>query len=651
MQKISSDPTYLNMSHVLCSLAERQPTGRDVVFLLDGSDGTRTEFPEFIRRVVESLSVGEDKIRIGVVQYSDRPQADIDLNSHTTKEGVLSAVRRLRHRGGRQRNLGQALEFLRQDFLTTARGSRRQDGVPQFVIAVSSGPSTDDITRAATSLKQSRVLPFSIGTRDVNPTELRVVSYVPNYAYTVDDLPGLYTVQENLITTLTELSDDEIAGMRPVFPDYEGNLLLLYKKIVCTVKTPSPTGGEKRDVVFLIDGTTAVRSEFPAIREMIKRVVDKLDVGLDQVRISVVQYSDEPKVEFLLNEFSTKDEVRQAVARLRSRGGDRLNTGRALEYVSRNIYQRSAGSPEASQHLVVLTGGRSPQDVSIYGPLLKGSRVNCIGIGSSGADPRQLAQITTTSDDVFQVATFPSLPAIKDRVISRLSGTIEEIPTEASGLPPPKKADIVFLVDGSINLGRENFKEVMEFIINLIDLFFTDRDDLRFGLAHYAVDVSDVFYLNTYNNREDIVSAIGRAEYKGGRRINTGAAIRHVQDNHFIKEKGSRKDEGTPQILMLITGGRSADDSKTAALGLKNTGVRIFAVGVGNIENELENIASESTTVARASTYQMLSELNEQILETLDDEVKGKLCVGVPEVTRGKKHFFLAIVQELSCFT
>lgn len=206
-----------------------------------------------------------------------------------------------------------------------------------------------------------------------------------------------------------------------------------------------------------------------------------------------------------------------------------------------------------------------------------------------------------------------------------------------AGLPQAKRADIVFLVDGSMNLGRDNFKTVMEFILNLIDLFYTERDNLQIGLAHYATDVTDVFYLNTYKNKDDIISAIGRAEYKGGRRINTGAAIRHAQDVHFTKAKGSRKDEGIPQILMVVTGGRSSDDSKTAALGLKNTGVRVFAIGVGDIEDELENLASESSTVARASTFLELSELNEQILETLDDEVKGKLCVTVQEAPKRKK--------------
>lgn len=209
-------------------------------------------------------------------------------------------------------------------------------------------------------------------------------------------------------------------------------------------------------------------------------------------------------------------------------------------------------------------------------------------------------------------------------------------------LPTPKKADIVFLVDGSINLGRDNFNNLMAFIENIVDLFFTERDNLRISLAQYATDVNDAFYLNTYNNRNDIKKGITQVEYKGGNKINTGAAIRHVQDVHFTKEKGSRIDEGVPQILMVVTGGKSADDIKTAVLGLKNKRVRVYAVGVGNNESELQNLASQPTMVARASTVDGLSENVEQILDTLEDEVKGDLCIDQQETSTSKKFVLLA---------
>ncbi|CAK6973621.1 collagen alpha-3(VI) chain [Scomber scombrus] len=597
---------------------------RDVVFLIDGTTAGRREFPsilEMIRRVVEKLDVGLEKVRVSVVQYSDDAKLEFLLNQHSTKEEVRQAVARLRSKGGNSLNTGRALEWVSRNIYQRSAGSRIEDGVPQFLILVTGGKSTDDVSTPADQLKRNYIAPLAIGSRNADPNELRQISLKPELVYTVDSFQQLPSVEQKLIDSVTTISTADIISSYVPAP-VEPNLSNLGRK----------------DIIFLIDGSDNTGPDGIAhIRDFIVNTVQQLDVQPDQVRVAVVQYADKVKTEFSLNSHNNKPAVISAIKRLRQRGGRSSDLADAIEYVIQNELKPAAGvrMAEASQHLVVLTGGRSRQDVSIYGPLLKGSRVNCIGIGAGGADARQLTQISTTSEDVLQVPTFPGLPAIKERFIARLSGTIpDELPTDyedPTSLPPPKKADIVFLVDGSINLGRENFNEVMSFIINLIDLFFNERDNLRIGLAHYATDVTDVFYLNTYKNRQDIVSAIGRTDYKGGRRINTGAAIRHIQNVHFTKEKGSRKDEGTPQILMVITGGRSSDDSKTAALGLRNTGVRIFAVGVGDTGNELENIASESSTVARASTFQELSELNEQILETLDDEVKGKLCVGTAE--------------------
>lgn len=210
--------------------------------------------------------------------------------------------------------------------------------------------------------------------------------------------------------------------------------------------TPAPTGGERRDVVFLIDGTTAVRSEFPSIREMIRRVVEKLDVGMDKARISVVQYSDDPKLEFLLNEYSTKDEVQQAVAKLRSKGGSRLNTGRALEWVSRNIYQRSAGSrleDGVPQFLIVVTGGKSSDDVSTAADQLKRNRVAPLAIGSRNADPDELREISLKPELVYTVDSFQQLPRVEPRLVE----SVKTIST----------ADISSYVPSTVDLGKKCF--------------------------------------------------------------------------------------------------------------------------------------------------------------------------------------------------
>lgn len=157
----------------------------------------------------------------------------------------------------------------------------------------------------------------------------------------------------------------------------------------------------------------------------------------DQVRVAVVQYAERPKTEFSLLSHDNKKAVISSIKRLRQMGGRGGNLAEAIKYVMDNELKESAGARpnEASQHLVVLTGGKSTSDVSLYGPVLKKNQVNCIGIGAGAADSGQLRQIATTPDDVFQVSTFPALPNIENHFIARLIGTVVITTT----VPPTRK--------------------------------------------------------------------------------------------------------------------------------------------------------------------------------------------------------------------
>ncbi|XP_045563870.1 collagen alpha-3(VI) chain isoform X4 [Salmo salar] len=601
---------------------------KDVVFLLDGSDGTRNGFPamrDFVQRVVEKLTVEENRDRVSVVQYSRESEAHFYLNTYTTKEDVVDTVRGLRHKGGRPLNTGAALQYVRDNVFIASSGSRRLEGVPQILILLNGGRSFDNVDTPASALKELGVLVFGIGTRSSDSRELQKISYDPIYALSVSEFTDLPNVQQQLLSAMSTVIVQVTTMTQTVIP-------------TILVESQAP----RRDVVFLLDGSDGTRSGFPAMRDFVQRVVETLGVDEKRDRVAVVQYSRDPAAQFYLNTYTTKGEILNTVRGLRHKGGRPLNTGAALQYVRDNVFTVSSGSRRIEgvpQLLILLSGGRSFDNVDTPASALKELGVLIFGIGTRSSDSRELQKISYDPSYALSVSEFTDLPNVQQQLLSAMSTVIVQVTTMTPtviptilGLPKAKVADIVFLVDGSINLGKDNFKEVMGFIQNLIDLFFTERDNLQIGLASYTTDVTDVFYLNTYKNKDDIIDAISRTEYKGGRRINTGTAIHHVQENHFIKDKGSRKDEGIPQILMIITGGRSADDSKTAALALKATGVRIYAVGVGDIEDELNNLASEASTVARASTFVELSELNEQILETLDDEVKGiKLCNGVSQ--------------------
>lgn len=202
-----------------------------------------------------------------------------------------------------------------------------------------------------------------------------------------------------------------------------------------------------------------------------------------------------------------------------------------------------------------------------------------------------------------------------------------------------KQGDIVFLLDSSINFGRDNFPNVVEFIHDLIDAIYDEGDSIRVGLVQYNSDVSDEFFLKDFSDKEHILEAVKKIAYKGGRIANTGAGVKHIQVKHFVKEAGSRKDQNVPQIAVIVTAGKPEDDGEAAVLGLSQSGVKVFAVGVKNIDlNEITKLSSDSTTAFRAPTPQVLSELNEAVLVTLNDVMREQLCRGVVEVSRGKEN-------------
>ncbi|XP_051999193.1 collagen alpha-3(VI) chain-like [Xyrauchen texanus] len=66
---------------------------KDVVILLDGSDGTRNSFPamrEFLQRLVEQFNIEENRDRVSVVQYSKDAEAHFYLNTYATKGRSLT---------------------------------------------------------------------------------------------------------------------------------------------------------------------------------------------------------------------------------------------------------------------------------------------------------------------------------------------------------------------------------------------------------------------------------------------------------------------------------------------------------------------------------------------------------------------------------
>lgn len=175
--------------------------------------------------------------------------------------------------------------------------------------------------------------------------------------------------------------------------------------------------------MFLIDGSRDATAEFNNVKELIGRLVQTMDVGQDNTRVAVIQYSEDPNVEFLLNAHSTKDEVQSAVRRIRPKGGSSVKVGNALEYVSKNIFTRPAGSrieEQVPQFLILTSSGPSSDDVDEGARQIRASSVVPFLIGKN-IDSEEAGKIALSKDFIYGVSSFRELPTLEQRLLSSVT--------------------------------------------------------------------------------------------------------------------------------------------------------------------------------------------------------------------------------------
>eukprot|EP00061_Rhincodon_typus_P013146 g39331.t1 len=125
---------------------------------------------------------------------------------------------------------------------------------------------------------------------------------------------------------------------------------------------------------------------------------------------------------------------------MRLKTGRPLNTGAALDYVTRNVFNPSAGSrggTGASQILVLITAGKSRDDVGQAAATMKHAGIVPFAIGAKNADTAELQRIVSNPDSVLKLGDFNELQTIQEEFLTKVTAVsvIEEPipPTEVNG--------------------------------------------------------------------------------------------------------------------------------------------------------------------------------------------------------------------------
>ncbi|XP_078287889.1 collagen alpha-3(VI) chain-like [Rhinoraja longicauda] len=431
---------------------------KDIAFLIDESINVgNAYFPllrEFIIKIIQTFSIGRDGMQVAVVLYSDVARTVFYLNSYSTLSEIVSHLNGLRPKEGRTLNTGAALDYVHKNIFTKATGSRIEENVPQMVFIVTAGRSADDVQPPAEALEREGIATIAVGVGNADVEEVKRIAYHDRRAFQVSDFQSLDTIWNTVISSLI----------------YGGAAV-----------TPSAL---KRDVVFLIDGSAAMGQSFLQVREFLTHVAQQLDIGPDKDKMAVVRYSSDQSIEFGLDTYLTKGEVLEAIRRLVPKAGRLLNTGAALDFTARDVFSPSAGSRRdigASQILVLITAGKSRDDVGRAASRVKQAGIMPIAIGAKNADAAELQQIVHDSTFALTMRDFQDLSAIQRDLLDKMATKI--IIEQADDV----KRDIVFIIDGSDNV-TPVFSAIQRFISRVVSSLDIGSDKVRVGLVQYSED-------------------------------------------------------------------------------------------------------------------------------------------------------------------
>ncbi|KAK3740322.1 hypothetical protein QZH41_008775, partial [Actinostola sp. cb2023] len=346
----------------------------------------------------------------------------------------------------------------------------------------------------------------------------------------------------------------------------------------------------KVDLGFLIDSFTSSNggeSKFNQVMHFVIGMVEKFDISQNDTRVGVVLFADTKKFEFGFDSCVDKKSTIDQIKAIKYRGATnrKIRAGYGLYFAIPELYNKGCrdGIPKI---LVVLIGSKSMDNVKKNSQRLRdlGVTIYAVGVGLDNADTELKEMATDPDKDHVFTPKFSDLGTfvlpIKDKIC------------------PGCKVDLGFLIDNftSSNGGESKFKQVIHFVIGMVEKFNISKHDTRVGVAL----TSDAgfeqlgFGFDSYVDKKSTIDQIKAIKYPGATkslRITTGDGLMFVKSDIF--NKGCR--DGIPRILVVLIGTKSKDNVKQNSQILRDLGVTIYAVGVGldNADTELKEMATD----------------------------------------------------------
>nr|XP_026655601.1 von Willebrand factor A domain-containing protein 2 isoform X1 [Zonotrichia albicollis] len=398
----------------------------------------------------------------------------------------------------------------------------------------------------------------------------------------------------------------------------------------------------------------------------------------------MIQFSSTPHLEFPLDSYLTKQEVKERIKRTVFRGGS-TETGQALKYILHKGFPggRNSSVPEV---LIIISDGKSQGSTAVPAMQVKERHITVFAVGikfprweelqvlasepperhllfAGDAEDAANGLYSTLSDPVC-TATAPGCKVESHPCERRTLETVKELAgsyvcwkgskqpnaVQASLCPftrwkrvlikhpsrcfrtvcPAAKlslecgVDLLFLMDSSAGVTLEGFLRFKAFLKRFLQAVVGQDSPVSVGVAQYDDNIKVPIELGRHKDALSLTKRIDALNFSGGRTL-TGRALQYIAQHGFRSSPVfADVQDGLPRVVVLLTDSKSEDSVAEAAKYVKDQ--NIFLIGIGS-----SFMRAELTTVT-GNPQQTIVYSDPQDLFNRMPELQRKICsVGNPE--------------------
>uniref|UniRef100_A0A3Q3WPH0 von Willebrand factor A domain-containing protein 1 n=1 Tax=Mola mola TaxID=94237 RepID=A0A3Q3WPH0_MOLML len=192
----------------------------DVLFLLDSSGSVssyeHSHMLTFLSELLLPFSLGEDQVRVGLMQVGTRPRVEFGFGTHSTQSGLQEALRNIKHLKG-DTNTVQALRMAKEQVLRPGAANGARAGLPRVLVWLTDGVKPGNVIGPMKELQEEGVAVLVVSTGHGNYLVLRQVVSPPveDHLYFVD-IDDMIIITDDLRDAIIEIIRAERINVRDI---------------------------------------------------------------------------------------------------------------------------------------------------------------------------------------------------------------------------------------------------------------------------------------------------------------------------------------------------------------------------------------------------------------------------------------------------